>query len=324
VTRAIAKSKILALAALLGAATLAGGGPPSQAAAVSVDLCAIAGSVDLPGDTGVPVWGFVPRGVATNCSDAAVLTAPGGPQITVNDGDSVTLTVTNALPGGRSMDFEIPGVTGETTIASGTTGTVTFTAKEGAHLYESSGDAGRQLAMGLYGALIVHSATAGQAYGASGTPYDVEAPLVLSEIDPAFNAAPDTFDMRDYLATYWLINGKAYPDTARINASAGQKVLLRYLNAGYDNTSMTLLGMHQRVIARDGRTLNNPFDVVADTIPAGATEDTIATVPSGGAPSPNGFALYNRNLHVTNGATALNPARGSYSSQGGMMTFIVP
>ena len=101
--------------------------------------------------------------------------------------------------------------------------------------------------MGLYGALVVHSATAGQAYGIAVTAYDVEAPLVLSAIDPAFNADPDTFDMTNYLATYWLINGKAYPDTAPIAATAGQRVLLRYLNAGYDNTSMTLLGMHQRV-----------------------------------------------------------------------------
>ena len=62
-----------------------------------------------------------------------------------------------------------------------------------------------------------------------------------------------------------------------------------------------------------------------NSIPAGATEDTIATVPSGGAPSTaNGFALYNRNLHVTNGATAANPPRGTYSGQGGMMTFITP
>ena len=43
--------------------------------------------------------------------------------------------------------------------------------------------------------------------------------------------------MYDYLATYWLINGKAYPDTAPITATAGQRVLLRYVNAGYDNTT---------------------------------------------------------------------------------------
>ena len=84
--------------------------------------------------------------------------------------------------------------------------------------------------------------------------------------------------MNDYLATYWLINGKAYPDTAGITAGAGQRVLLRYLNAGYDNTSMSLLGMHQKVLARDSNLLNNPFAAGAETIPAGGTEDAIATM----------------------------------------------
>lgn len=325
VTRAIAKSKILALSALVGASILAGGGSTSQAAAVSINLCAVTGSVDLPGISDVPIWAFTDGGAGGSpvCTPGSA-TLPGGPQLTVTANDAVTLHVANALGNGHELSFEISGVTGATSIADGATGTITFTATAGAHLYQSGGDAGRQEAMGLYGALIVHPSTANQAYGDASTAYDVEAPLVLSEIDPAFNADPDNFDMMNYLATYWLINGKAYPETAPIAATAGQRVLLRYLNAGYDNTSMTLLGMHQRVIARDGRTLGNPFDAVADTIPAGATEDTIATVPAGGAPSTKGFALYNRNLHVTNGATALAPARGTYSTPGGMLTFIKP
>jgi FtsP/CotA-like multicopper oxidase with cupredoxin domain len=174
--------------------------------------------------------------------------------------------------------------------------------------------------MGLYGALIVRPPTANQAYDSATTGYDVEALLVLSAIDPAFNAAPDTFDIHSYRATYWLINGKAYPDTAPITASAGDRVLLRYLNAGFDNTTMALLGMHERVLARDARLLNNPFDANAETIPAGATEDAIATVPSGAGPSPHGFPLYNRQQHVTNGAqTGTGPAP---ATGGGMLTFI--
>ena len=176
--------------------------------------------------------------------------------------------------------------------------------------------------MGLAGALIVNSATTGQAYDAATTAYDTQTTVVLGAVDPNFNAAPDTFDMYSYQATYWLINGKAYPDTAGIIASAGQRLLLRYVNAGFDNTSMALLGMHARVVARDAHLLNNPFDAAAETIPAGATEDAIATIPSGTAPSPNGFPLYNRQLHVTNGnqtGPSPTPATG-----GGMLTFIHP
>ena len=77
--------------------------------------------------------------------------------------------------------------------------------------------------------------------------------------------------------------------------------------------------MHERVLARDARLLNNPFDADAETIPAGATEDAIATVPAGAPPSANGFALYNRQLHVTNG-TASSPGY----TPGGMLTFIQP
>src|SRR5262249_50303744 len=100
--------------------------------------------------------------------------------------------------------------------------------------------------------------------------------------------------------------------------------LLRYLNAGYDNTSMSLLGMHQRVLARDANLLNDPFDAAAETIPAGATEDAIATVPAGPAPSGHGYALFNRNLHVTNGVAPSGEYTTSLTAGGGMLTFIHP
>jgi FtsP/CotA-like multicopper oxidase with cupredoxin domain len=199
---------------------------------------------------------------------------------------------------------------------------VQFTASApGTYQYQSGGDAGRQAAMGLYGALIVRSLTAGQAYDVATTAYDVEATLVLSAIDPSFNGAPDTYDLHAYRATYWLINGKPYtPSAPGITAAAGQRVLLRYVNAGFDNTAMTLLGMHQQVLARSARLLNNPFLADAETIPAGATEDAIATMPSFAPPTANGFPLYNRQLHVTDGlqiGTSPTPATG-----GGMLTFI--
>jgi FtsP/CotA-like multicopper oxidase with cupredoxin domain len=142
---------------------------------------------------------------------------------------------------------------------------------------------------------------------------------VISAVDLGFNAAPDTDDLYNYLATYWLINGKAYPDTVPISAAAGQRVLLRYVSAGYDNSTMALLGMHEHVVARDARLLNNPFDASAETIPAGATEDAIATVPSGSPPSANGFALYNRQMHLSNG-----PQNLATPAAGGMLTFITP
>lgn len=303
----------------------------ASAATVAINLCAVPGTLAplpsaAPGVT-VPIWGFASGGAggAPNCSGVTA-TLP-GPVLSVNEGDSVTIRVANALPAGHTLSFEVPGigfVPGPVQAAVGATVSRTFVAAApGSYLYQSGGDAGRQEAMGLFGALIVRSGTAGQAYDSPATAYNVEAPLVLSAIDPAFNAAPATFDVHAFRATYWLINGRAYPDTSPgIVAAPGQRVLLRYLNAGYDNSTMLLLGMHEHVVARDARLLGNPLDASAETIPSGATEDAIATVPTGSPPSARGFPLYNGQLHLTNGpqtGTSPLPVSG-----GGMLTFIHP
>ena len=281
---------------------------PASAAPVAITLCALPGAATMADGASVPIWGF-----ATGCANPGLP----GPVLSVNVGDTVAITVTNALPAGHPLAFEVPGITfdpGPDSAPPGGTVTRTFTASApGTYLYQSGGDAGRQAAMGLYGALIVRPANAPD--------YDVEAPLVLSAIDPAFNAAPETFDLHAYRATYWLVNGKSYPDTAPgITAAGGQRLLLRYLNAGYDNTTMTMLGLHGRVVARDARPIAGTLDVTAETVPAGATEDILVTVPAGGGPSPHGFPLYNRQQHLTNGPqTGTGPAP---ASGGGMLIFI--
>jgi FtsP/CotA-like multicopper oxidase with cupredoxin domain len=286
----------------------------------------VLGNATLVASTSVPIWGF---GVPSTPGDCTTATASlPGPALTVDEGDVVTLTIRNGLPPAAApidhvVKFEIPGIAfdaGADSAAPGSSVIRTFTASApGTYLYQSAGDAGRQEAMGLYGALVVRSATSGQAYDDASTAYDVQSTLVLSAVDPNFNGAPDTFDMYSYLATYWLINGKAYPDTAPVAATAGQRLLIRYLNAGFDNTSMAVLGMHQTVVARAGRVLSSPVNAVAETLPAGTTEDAIATVPGGSPPSANGFALYNRQMHLSNGPLPL-----ATPGAGGRMTFITP
>ena len=238
-------------------------------------------------------------------------------------GDAVSLTVRNALPAGHTVSLEIPGVVFAPHAIEAPPGgsvTRTFTAVAGTYFYGSAGDSGRQQAMGLYGMLIVDPGAPppSQAYGAA---FDVEAPMVLSVLDPAFNIGGASGNLGDYRATWWLINGRSYPDTARITATAGQRVLLRYANAGFDNTAMSLVRGHQRVLARDAFPLPTPLDTVADVIPAGATEDTLFTVPTGNPPSGNGFPIYNRQLHLTNGSQT-GPA--PTPATGGMLTFIGP
>jgi FtsP/CotA-like multicopper oxidase with cupredoxin domain len=311
-----------ALVVALVGAGLALVGPSATAAPVAIDLCAAPGSATLPGGGTVPIWGF---GTPSAPGDCATATASlPGPVLSVNQGDTVTIHLGNALPVGHTVEFEVPGIQfdpGATSAASGASVDISFTASApGTYIYQSGGDAGRQEAMGLSGALIVRPTTPNQAYGAADSAYDVEQVVVLGAIDPSFNAAPETFDMLTYSATYWTINGQSYPDTPDIVAAPGQRVLLRYVNAGFDNTTMALLGVHENVIAQDAHHVAVPYDADAETIPAGGTEDAIVTMPSYGAPSANGFPLYNRQLHVTNGAqTGTSPTPGT---GGGMLLFL--
>jgi FtsP/CotA-like multicopper oxidase with cupredoxin domain len=283
-----------------------------SAAPVTVNLCASTGSVTMPDGAVIGIWGFsLDTG---SCGPAQVP----GPVLEVNEGDVVTVNLTNNLSENVSILFPGQDLMPDTTGASGGGGTTsyTFTAKVGTYLYEAGTNPGVQTSMGLYGALVVNSATAGQAYADPGTAYDASAVLVLSEIDPALNANPGGFDFQDYAPQYWLINGAAYPGTANVTAAPGQRLLLRYLNAGQTHHTMQLLGLHQRVIAKDGFPSAFPFDAISETIPAGQTMDAIATVPAGAAVGDT-FPLYNRQMHLINGGPASSP-----HAPGGMMTFI--
>lgn len=301
-------------------------GPSIQAApavsgvadAETIDLCADEGTIDLPGLADVPIWGFS-LDPGTGCEPA---TLP-GPALSVDAGDEVTVNLQNNLAEDVSIVF--PGqdlAPNAVVVPAGGSGSYTFSASDpGTFLYEAGTNTSVQVGLGLYGALIVRPLIAGQAYEDSATAYDAEQVLVLSEIDPNLNGSsdPNDFDLvgdpavytDGYHATYFLINGKAYPDTDPIAATSGDRVLLRYVNAGLSHYTMTLLGKHQRVIAKDGfPTGATAYDAVAETIPAGSTLDAIATLTgvAGGVTLP----LYNRQLNVTND--------GAYP--GGMLTFL--
>jgi FtsP/CotA-like multicopper oxidase with cupredoxin domain len=259
------------------------------AAPPPIDLCAKAGTAPI--GSGVPIWGFALLGGAPSCDDPSVVATLPGPQLNVNAGDVVTLNVTNTFLD-RAISVEAPGTDLIADVPAGATVSVTFTPVEGTYLYEGGGDAGRQAAMGLYGALVVHGLTAGTV---DGTAVDAEQVLVLSEIDTSFNADPDNFDMRNWDPSLWLINGQAYPDTAPIAATAGQRVLLRWLNAGIDNNTMSMLGARQKLLAQDGSALTNPFEVVSHTFPSGSTADGLVVVPAAAGAR---YALYNRNMNL--------------------------
>lgn len=263
---------------------------------VAFTLCANAGTIDVAG-TPTAVWGFALADPTGSC--AGIPPSLPGPELHVHVGDTVSVTVINNLPplpppGVRTVTFQAPGVDfapGPQDV-TGTPVTFTFTAAEGTYLYSSTGDAGRQAAMGLYGALVVQNAVATTA---DGVPITRDQVLLLSEVDPAFNANPDAYDLNNWKPTIWLINGKAAPGTDAIHATAGDRILLRWLNAGMDHNTMTMLGIRQQLLRQNGSLLANPYSVVSTTFPAGSTAEGLVTVPS---PAASSYAIYNRNLNM--------------------------
>ena len=304
----------------LGLLLLAGSVPVGAAA---FDLTAKAGSTTLPDGTSVKVIGYVAF------PDTTVV-APGGPTLIVTQGETVTVNLTNELAETTAIHFQgqemVPDLLG---VPAGGSKTYSFTpTNPGTFLYEAGvldalpGVPGsqQQTARGLHGALVVRPSVAppidatGQAYTSASTAFDDEAVLVLSELDPALNDSPDAgaFDMRDFNPRYFLINGKAYPATDPIPAGAGRRVLLRYVNAGQQQHSMTLLGTQQLLVGKDGSALQYPNARVAETIAPGETLDVIATVPPG-VPLGSKLAVFDGSLKLYN---------GNAPGFGGMLTFL--
>ena len=317
------RSLVLPAAAAVVLIALVAGWPMATSAQlapdVTVELCAKQGSTALPGSASADIWGFAAKPSGVDCTDSSVLAGLPGPLIEASEGNTVSVSVTNALSDPLSIDF--PGIDldpGETVADPGETVAYDFTAnRPGTYVYVAGGD-GRQAAMGLYGGLVVRPPTTNppQAYHDPATAYDVERVAVLSSIDPQFNANPSSYNLLNWAPRYWLINGHAYPDTAPIQASPGQRVLLRYVNPGPETVTMTMLGAHAHLVAADAFPLQAPFDFVSQTFPAGETADAIVTVPPS-ASAGDRLAIYNRNLHLTNGSFG-----DPQYSPGGMMAFI--
>ncbi len=304
---------LLVCGAMAAAVVLLGPVGPAGAATQQVDLWAVSGNTTLPGGQSVPVWGYSSTNVAAP--------RPGGPTIVVDKGDAVTITLHNQLPETTSLLVQgQPLVPDRAGIGNGQQKSYTFTADQpGTYLYEAGlvPNAQHQVAMGLYGALVVRPPTANRAYQSADTDvdttFDESSTLVLGEIDPALNTAADkvAFDMRKYAPRYFLVNGKAYPDTDPIPTTAGHTVLLRYVNAGTQYRSMGVLGQQQTLVGLDGSPLRYARHAVAETFGPGQSADALVGAPS--ATSDAKLSVYDAGLQLHNTNTA---------GVGGMLTTV--
>lgn len=176
--------------------------------------------------------------------------------------------------------------------------------------------------------------------GDGSTGYDREFALMLSEVWAEMhwnNAHIQLSEWTDYHADFYLINGRAYPDTlqpnlgdpglvdtgvplqyqptsARVTAKPGERVLLRFINFGYETQTMAVDEIKMTVVGKDAGHLrgrdgtNLYYQVNALRIAPGATFDVIFTAPafSGGMGNSglgyDAYSLYNRNYdNLTNG-----------------------
>jgi FtsP/CotA-like multicopper oxidase with cupredoxin domain len=172
-----------------------------------------------------------------------------GPTLIVNQGETVTVTLSNNLPaaaGNTSIvfpghqvttSFGVPGKMTQEAPAGGSV-TYSFIASEpGTYQYHSGTRPDLQVEMGLYGAIIVRPLAVpavgctALAYDHAETCYDREYLYLLSEVDidvhraaerQAAGTGPIDVGPGPFHPEYWLLNGRAGPDTM---AAAGTEVL---------------------------------------------------------------------------------------------------
>src|SRR5262249_32188060 len=126
------------------------------------NLVAKTGYIDTPDGNSVFMWSYA----NADAPDSGQFQSP-GPVLCATQGETVVVHLTNNLteptsivfPGQDAQVSATGGAAGLlTSEAAATTGTVTYTftaGSPGTYLYESGSDIGKQIEMGLYGALIV-------------------------------------------------------------------------------------------------------------------------------------------------------------------------
>jgi FtsP/CotA-like multicopper oxidase with cupredoxin domain len=175
--------------------------------------------------------------------------------------------------------------------------------------------------------------------GDGSTRYDREFAYMITELWSAAHyrdAHIQVNDWTDYDPSFWLMNGRGYPDTlapngnpnstaagrlqyqpisSLISCNAGERVLLRISNLGYQNHDFTVDNIDLTIVAMDASLLrgrdgtSNYLSTNTVGVGPGESRDVIFT-----APAPGTYLLYDRRYSYLN--------NGGGSGYGGMMTQI--
>jgi manganese oxidase len=183
-----------------------------------------------------------------------------GPQINADLGDRVRVVLHNKLDQPTTLHFHgvrvpnemdgVPVIT-QDPVMPGESFTYEFTLKNsGTHMYHPHFNATEQITEGLLGAFVVH---------------DPSDPEVAVDQTIVLNDGPLGF----------TINGKGFPATAPIALSQGETLRLRYMNEGLQIHPMHLHGLVQRVVAKDGYRLPQPYNVDTLMVAPGERYDVL-------------------------------------------------
>lgn len=253
---------------------------------LTVPTSIVLAAQSLPVDGGPPVMAADVVGPTCVPSPAAASTAAAHPQ-----------------------NCRVRSFTGETD--PGANRTYTFNnIRPGTYLYQSGTHPQVQVQMGLFGmarqdATVVGS-TGRQLFAGANAGFDVDVPVVLSEIDPdqhlriaatLGSVDPTTWksgsnSTLNYVPKFFLINGKMFDsadpnasDLLVANAGNGARVVLRIANAGLQSRSLMLNSGTWKLLTEDGYPYRAPREQATALVPAGKTTDAllISSAPSDGS-----------------------------------------
>jgi len=176
--------------------------------------------------------------------------------------------------------------------------------------------------------------------GDGSTRYDREFAFMITELWSAAHyrdAHIQVSNWTDYDPSFWLLNGRGFPDTTQPNGdpnstaagrlqyqpisslvtcNAGDRVLLRFSNLGYQNHAMTVDNIDLQIVAKDASLLKgrdgttNYISTNTVDVGPGNSRDVIFQ-----APGPGEYLLYDRNYSYLE--------NGGGPGYGGMMTKIL-
>ncbi len=262
-----------------------------------------------------------------------------GPEIRVREGDRVRITLRNELPVGTTVHWhgvdvppEMDGPVGlnQAAVEPGESFVYEFTATNpGSRMYHSHADPTTQIALGLYGPLIIEPRMEAHAYDREYTYMLNEWDLELTP-DVAMGVAPrgprDQLLRGGELGTdLFLMNGHAHESISPIELAEGERVLLRLMNLGNLPHAIHSHGHSFKIVATDGNPAPEGMELIKDTVLIGPGERYDLEL-SGDNPGVWMFHCHMEN-HAANGMMTLiqydgtvptGPVAGFFTLDGGV------